>query len=77
MIKVAMEELIKLLELVLLLLEDDEIELEVELGNSPPLHAPRIKANAMEVVTLNLLLEFIFPPRIYNLIFLLYKTTSY
>jgi hypothetical protein len=58
-------------------LEEDEIELEVELGNSPPLQAPRSKANAMKVVILNLLLKFIFPPRINNLINILYKTTSY
>jgi hypothetical protein len=59
MVKLAIDEL---LELMLLVLEDDEIELEVELGNSPPLHAPRIKANAMKVVILKLLLKFICSP---------------
>jgi hypothetical protein len=51
--------------------EVDDIELEVEPDNSPPLHAPRIKANAIKVVILTFL-EFIFPLRINNLINLLY-----
>jgi hypothetical protein len=70
---VELEELIELddeLELLIEVfeLEIDEIELEVELGNSPPLHAPRTNAKAISEVVLNLLVNLMNPPRTSNLI---------
>jgi hypothetical protein len=66
--------LTELLKLELTLFENEELELEVELGNSPPLHAPSIKADAISEVALNLFENLMNPPRINNLINLLYKT---
>jgi hypothetical protein len=58
-------ELESLFEVMVELLPLDEEREKLEIDNSGPLHAVRIKASAAKLTTLNLLLKFILSPYCY------------